>query len=275
VLADSVQKRGKSIGDFVPFSKGSELHGMSDQQWGKIIEGIAEIVGLIGPSLSGEATLERLMKRFEYPFAGPTDVRMVMEYLSVNFGTGWQKLLMEEEGDIPSAYHALATLPIQSWLTTDYTDEFERALAAQGKKSRSVIPARFEPYPPNETVVFHMLGFVGIPASLTTDTPRTNALIDAIHLSQFHKLAAEGLVVFGFDRGDPEVAIIRRELGMTPHQPVPALTIAPPPDLANRRQLGRAQEYFQQYSRTRGVDYYWGTPEEFVEEFHRYLGPQE
>jgi len=273
VLADSVQKRGSRL--FDRLSKTAELHGMEDEErWSQIIEGVAsgQTVGVIGAALWGQSMLKRLTTHFEYPFSEPTDVRTVIDYLSVNFGTGWQKLLMEGEGEVPSAYRALATLPIQRWLTTDYTDQFEQALELQGKKAQTDVPAEFTKSPSVETVVIHMLGFVGFPSSIM-EKPLAITLIDAIRDSLF-QLNMSSLIVFGFDREDPEVSIIRRELGLRSRS-IPTLTIAPSPELANSRQLGRAQEYFAQYGRSRGVSYYWGTPEEFVEEFHRRMGPEE
>jgi|GEM_PF-4098384 len=256
-LADSVQKRGKSFADF--FSRTSELRGMSEDEWGMFGLGV---VGLIGPGLSAESTLKRLTERFEYPFAEPSDIRVVMEYLSVTFGSGWQKLLTEETADISSDYLALATLPFHSWLTTDYTDELERALTSMGKNSDIGTPQGWTKSPSHAITVFHLLGYTGVPSTIS-ELPRPIALSRSIREAPL-KVEAERLIVFGFDPSDAEVALIRGQLRSNA-----TLMIVPPPQLDNRHQLGRAQEYFHQCARTRGVHFYFGMPEEFVTEYQK------
>jgi len=199
--------------------------------------------------------LERITKRFEYPFADTKDTRTVFDYLDVTFGSGWRKQLSVQSEDLVEAYEAIATLPVPRWLTMDYTRSLEEALDRQAKKRK---PRTAQPD------VIHLLG------APTFDQSRQGEIVDAVQRATRRGLLPTHLIVVGYERDDPEFLIVRDALQDKVRQdPFRMFLISQAPQVAGRKQLARAREYFQQYARTRGVHFYWGTPEDFVDEFHK------
>ena len=165
--------------------------------------------------------------------------------------------------DPPALYKTLAQLPFSLFVTTDPSDDLERALEAA-----SHAPARDDEDPR----VLHLFGSVRRPDRLRSTTWRSDDAVNALMsrgrlrgLPQSPRL----MVTLGFDPADAAPYLVRRSLSgvdETTTERVTMLIVSPPPSLRSAQQLARAQDYYRQYARSERVMYYWGEPADFAKE---------
>ncbi len=271
-VADSIQPRGRSFKDFFVF--GRRLSGMEPSQWDDVKSAIASgyLAAVLGPGVArgGTKLARALAEHFDYPFDDAENLSSVIEYLTIAFGAGWQKLLNEfddMEADPPALYKSLAQLPFRVFVTSDHSADLEQVLEASGQRL-----AR-DPGEPDGTAirVLHLFGSVRRPERLRSTTWRSEEAVEMLLLrARMHRSINRGaprlMVTLGFDPADPAPYLVRRSLAGPESERVTMLIIATPPQLRSAQQLARAQDYYRQYARSERVMYYWGDAADFVKE---------
>lgn len=262
--------------------------------------------GISAPPLLDGATLaEELASRCNYPFRHNRDLMSIAQFWATTLDASAPKGAVEELfrgvadpdfGDPRQAHAALASLPIPVYLTTNYDDYMEKALAAARRpaqvevcrwnsalrRRRSVL---LEGGPPvDRPVVFHLHGHIDDPDSfvLTEDDyldfmvntrryesdgdPSRNVLPPFVE----ELVSTTSLLFLGYGLRDWNLRVLLRALVESADRSSKMLSVSVQlePEDSFIESIGRenAHEYLERYFSGLNMRVYWGTAESFLGE---------
>lgn len=297
-LAEQARKKSRPLRERLFGSRRRTLTGFSTEQ---LIDVHAHVDArtfavLIGPRIGMHRSemAAALAEEFGYPLENRNDFDAVLEFLTVEFGAGWQKALSGVSWKAPDPgddYMLLAALPAPAYITTDPTEELEiaRVKMLRGEPRISVYDQmRIEYASTEEPLLIHARGRLQEPDSITPQIDYTVLGEYAAESLSMTNLAGELLIVaVGFHYEDRDPHVFRS--GFAPWDrardggtwgrlknvvtgkrespiPVPMLIVTSPIEVGSREAEERARRYFDNLADRQRLFYFWGTLDEFVGE---------
>jgi hypothetical protein len=283
-LADKARKESRSWRETLFGSKSRTLTGFSGDNWDDVVRSIRS--GWCIATIGGRAGLHRpaiaasLASEFGYPLEDRENFDAVLEFLTLQFGAGWQKVLSTVPEGSPHAiggdYRALAQLPVELYVTTDPTYELERALEEEGKAPQALLHGeRSGGFSVKRPLLMHMRGSIRAPETIARASAGDFAVAGSFvrsHLSMSYLQRGEVmLLATGFDYADREPDLFRRNLAG--EVTLPMVVIVPPLEVSSREAEERARRYFRARAEREHISFFWGTTEQFVDELRLRFSP--
>lgn len=299
--------------------------GLTPIQWKVLVDSVrkGECTPLLGagacvPTLpTGSQLARELASEFHYPLADHEDLARVTQFLALSSGDvkfPKQEILErirkcgypDFSGSEP--HHALASMPLPVYLTTNYDDFMVRALGDAGKEPRrdycrwrpdlTTQPTVWQNEPAYKPavaspLVYHLHGCDALAESLVTTeddylefiyniaksgsmTKTVDRTWEIFPPSVMRAISTTCLLFLGYRLADWNFRVIFRWLVLSLHKMQTRLKVAvqlvPGEDTA-LQQAG--QEYLNRYFKDMfDVVVFWGTAQDFVGELHRRVADQ-
>ncbi|HSH04111.1 MAG TPA: SIR2 family protein [Anaerolineae bacterium] len=289
-----------------------EPHSLGDRDWKLLLQRIDDekctpIIGadVFASLLPPFATLaQSWAHENDYPFADPTDIARVAQYLAVNFDPLYPKEELQRAfAEHPSPpddpqlpHHILASLPFPIYITTSYDDLLFKALQDQRKEPKveicrwnellqnshpSLLEAGFEPTVATP-IVYHLFGHHTIPESLVLAEDDYYDFLVNISSGEFNipsriqrALASTSLLFLGYTPTALDFRILFRGLVAASESALRRINVTvqlPPvpegtPDHIQDKIQNYLNEYFDQADSRMRV--YWGEAPTFLQELNQ------
>jgi hypothetical protein len=280
---------------------------VNDGDWSLLLQRIrnAKCTPFLGAGASwptlpmGKEIAREWAKEHDYPLPDREDLARVAQYVGVRADLVAPKehiVRRFERHGVPDfsktdePHAALAKLPIPIYITTNYDDFMVRALRAENKLPRQEI-CRWNAHPavqaaprvvaddidyvptPEEPLVFHLHGHVGIPESLVLSeddyldflvaiSSKRETLMPGVVLAAF---AGTSLLFIGYSLADWDFRVLHRGLVMTGESALRRISVTVQLPRKDRRKR-LAHEYLERYFDRMSARVYWGNANEFAAE---------
>jgi hypothetical protein len=300
--AEESRKKSQSWRERLFGTRSVTLSGMDDDQWARFASGYQrdQSAFLIGPQIGAArpAYAKALAQQFNYPLHDKDNFESVIQYLTVTYGSSWQKVLVSARDAghsvAPSPmYELLSHVRARLFVTTDPTDELQRAFTATDREVHTVTRHRINrdelatlgawqsglssAPPPAFVVGWH--GFIEDPESLRPPRRVASGWSVEEPISDYVR-PPEVLAAIGFTADDSYPRLMRSMLLGAARRIVPGyvpeygesrdfplmVIVVTSPEIDDKTSAQRAREYYRQYERFEQTIFYWGTPEEFATE---------
>lgn len=300
---------------------GDEGLSLREETWATVVDSImsGECTPFLGAGLAvpylprGAALAASLAEQYSYPLDDVTNLARVTQYIASQYQPSYVKRRVCERlkeaqqkttellgGSLPQNHLTLARLGLPVYVTTNYDDYLERAVAAVGGVQPNVVLCRWSdalagelpPYPKPGVAaaaptIFHLHGHMRTPNSilLTEDdyidftvslARRVEKKDPVIPFFVRQALGNTKLLFIGYSLEDWNFRVLMRYLmkqqGVLQHERYNSISVQlsdpqMPPD---RRR--RAEEFLEAYLKTSSsIDVYWGDAHAFLTELVRRL----
>ena len=249
---------------------------------------VAQFVGLKDRGLLQDEYL-RLLQRSLFRYLGLTPTpedrkRYGKATLSETVeGIGWaERVLMTQENEI---HHLLADMEFPLYLTTNFDNFMESALAYKGYKPSQAGP-RWEqqgedvqyvlPKPtPESPLVFHLNGFDGDQQLVLSEDDYMTHLVRLardqerlLPMNVIQALSQQSFIFLGFSLDDWEFRVILQGILRSIARTGVKRHVGVQMEMGNSDDADHVMKYLQDYLGQFKVDIYWGTAQQFVSELH-------
>jgi SIR2-like domain len=299
---------------------GGEGLSLREETWETLVDSIVngECTPFLGAGVAvpylprGAALAASLAQQYDYPLDDVTNLARVAQYIASQYQPSYAKRRVCERlaeaqrstssllgGSLPQNHLALAQLGLPVYVTTNYDDYLERAVAAVSGVQPNVVLCRWSdrlaielpPYPKSDVAaaaptIFYLHGHMRTPNSilLTEDdyidftvslARRVEKKDPVIPFFVRQALGNTKLLFIGYSLEDWNFRVLMRYLmkqqGVLQHDRFDSISVQlSDPHLPPARRR-RAEEFLEAYLKTSSsIDVYWGDAEPFLDELlHR------